>query len=64
MRGLTVVTTLFIAFLVFLFVFIVGKLRVLVLPILPRVPETKTQLKVGRLYYEVSKLTLASQRNL
>jgi len=38
MRGLTVVTTLFIAILVFLFVFIVGKLRVLVLPIMPRVP--------------------------
>ena len=41
MRGLTVVTTLFIAILILLLVLIVGKLRVLVLPIMPRVPETK-----------------------
>ena len=44
MRGLTVVTTLFIVILILLLVLIVGKLRVLVLPIMPRVPENQVQL--------------------
>ena len=56
MRGLTVVTTLFIAILIFLLVLIVGKLRVLVLPIMPRVPETKcnsTYIFVSNTSFEV-----------
>ena len=56
MRGLTVVTTLFIAILILLLVLIVGKLRVLVLPIMPRVPETKcnsTYIFVSNASFEV-----------